>query len=305
MKGLILKSTGSWYDIEHEGQILKGRLRGKFKKDELVTTNPITVGDWVSFEPEQGGNDQVLITSILPRKNYIIRQSPRKKGGFHLIASNIDLAVIMVSITRPRTSRGFIDRFLVSAEAFRIPCLLVFNKQDILDDENRELQESWIQEYRHIGYPAVKISAITGENISLLQEYLEGKTVLLSGHSGAGKSTLLNLLVPEANQKTASVSEAVDKGKHTTTFAEMFPFHGGYIIDTPGIKELALGEIASDELSHYFPEMREKLGYCRFKSCLHVSEPGCAVIEALEQGEIFFSRYDSYLSMLENHDNRR
>ena len=298
-----MKSTGSWYWVRSDqGEIMKCRLRGKFKLINKKITNPIAVGDRVVISLL--GQDWIIV-EILPRTNYVIRESPRKRGHHHLIAANVDQAVLITSLKQPRTSLGFIDRFLVTLEAFRIPGIVVINKTDLYNDQELESLEYTAALYDHIGYPTLFTSFEKGE-ISQLPERLKGKSTLLSGHSGTGKSTLVNLLVEDTDQKTIEVSEFSDKGVHTTTFAEMFELEeGGFIIDTPGIKELGLAEIEPSELSHYFPEMRQYIGECKFNDCMHTGEPGCAIMAGLEEGEIPESRYESYLSMLENDDNRR
>ncbi|VXD16573.1 ribosome small subunit-dependent GTPase A [Marinoscillum sp. 108] len=305
MKGLVIKSTGSWYRVRMtNGEEVNARLRGKFKLDNKKITNPIAVGDEVVMESQQ---DEWVINEIEERKNYIIRKSPKKKHFDHLIAANVDQALMIATLKEPRTSLGFIDRFLVTLEAYRIPGVIVFNKVDLLDAEGLEEADylSFIYE-KKVGYPCIKTSFIGGKVPEELSTLLRGKRTLLSGHSGSGKSTLINLLLPEISQKTSEISSFSEKGTHTTTFAEMFFLDGETaIIDTPGIKELGLSEIEGGELGHYFPEIREVMNDCRFHNCQHVNEPGCAVKKALEEGGITQERYYSYLSMLESDDNRR
>jgi ribosome biogenesis GTPase / thiamine phosphate phosphatase len=305
MIGMIIKSTGSWYDILGEDQIkYKGRLLGKFKIQGLKVTNPIAVGDEVEFE--HGSDESVIINTILPRKNYLVRKSVHKTSDGHLIASNLDQTLLVVTLAFPRTSLGFIDRFLVSSEAFRIPALLIFNKTDLYTDELREIQEELEETYLKLNYRSIKTSVITAEGIEELENVMKGKKSLFSGHSGVGKSSLLNKIAPQYNIKTSEVSEFANKGVHTTTFAEMYELEKNtFIIDTPGIKELGIFEIGEDELSHYFPEMRALLGQCKFHNCKHISEPKCAVIEKVKSGEIAWSRYQSYLSMMNNDDSHR
>lgn len=307
MKGLVIKSTGSWYEIrEEDGTIYQARLRGKFKLKESKITNPIAVGDWVNFDKKNAGEDYYVITKLYERKNYIVRKSPKKTAHAHIIASNVDMLVIIATFNQPRTSLGFIDRLLVTAESYRIPCLIVFNKEDLLDQSDWEVLDEIRAMYEYIGYESILLSAKTGSNIDQLEKAIEGKMALFSGHSGTGKSTLINRMVPEAVQKTTEISDFANKGVHTTTFAEMFPTNeGGFIIDTPGIKELGLMEIEDTELSHFFPEMREFMGECKFHNCQHTIEPKCKIKEAVESGEIPPDRYNSYLSMLEDDDNRR
>ena len=314
MKGRVIKSTGSWYIVQAEGQLFRARLRGKFKLDELKLTNPISVGDYVEMTLEQE-LETALIETILPRKNYIIRKSTRKTGFSHILASNIDQAFLIVTIKNPRTSLGFIDRFLVSTESFRIPASLIINKMDLIKKEkDLEFLQDIEEIYAPLGYPVIKISAIgekgqTGGGQVLdeeLEALLKGKTTLLAGHSGVGKSTILNKLIPEANQAVNEVSSFTSKGTHTTTFAEMFEFgKDGYLIDTPGIKEFGILDIEDQELSHYFVEMRAYLGQCKYNNCQHVHEPECKVIEAVEEGFIHPYRYDSYVRILHEEDSYR
>ncbi|MEM9326933.1 MAG: ribosome small subunit-dependent GTPase A [Bacteroidota bacterium] len=303
-QGQVVKSTGSWYWVRTEaGTMIKARLRGKFKLEGKKITNPIAVGDRVNLEVLD--DNDTVISQILPRKNYVIRASPRKRGHHHLLATNIDQAVLITSLYQPRTSLGFIDRFLVTLETFRIPGIVVINKADLYDDDDTELAQAILSIYEEIGYQGV-LTSFANEDPAQLPELLAGKTSLLAGHSGTGKSSLVNLLIPDAKQKILEVSNFADKGVHSTTFAEMFPFgKDAYIIDTPGIKELGLAEIEEGELSHYFPEMRDLLGQCRFHNCQHISEPGCAIQAAVEAGRIVPSRYESYLSMMAGEDNRR
>lgn len=304
MKGTVVKSTGSWYSVKIEGdQILLCRLRGKFKLVEKKITNPIAVGDFVIVE--EFSDKDYIIVEILPRQNYVVRISPRKKGFHHLIATNIDQALLMTSLKSPRTSIGFIDRFLVTLETFRIPGIIVVNKVDLYSDHEKQYMEELSQIYQGIGYRTVFTSVVNGE-IQGIKNLLAGKTSLIAGHSGTGKSSLVNTLIPSVKQSIKPISDFADKGVHTTTFAEMFALdEHTNIIDTPGIKELGLAEIGDEELSHYFPEMRELIGHCKFNDCSHTVEPGCALITALENGEISEGRFDSYLSMLEADDNRR
>ncbi|WP_338877253.1 ribosome small subunit-dependent GTPase A [Spirosoma sp. SC4-14] len=305
--GLIMRSTGSWYDVRNEdGHIYQGRLKGKFKIKGLKVTNPIAVGDRVLFEVEDETENTAVINDIVPRENYIIRQSVHKTAHGHILAANIDLAVLLATLTLPRTSLGFIDRFLVSAESFRIPTAIVFNKTDILNDEGLAYQQEIMDMYESIGYPCLSTSAIEGNGVDAFRNLLDHKVTLLSGHSGVGKSSLVNAIAPTLNLRTNEVSTFANKGVHTTTFAEMFELAPDtFLIDTPGIKELGLIDTAKEEISHYFPEMRDRLNQCRFHNCLHVNEPGCAIKDAVSEGDIAESRYLSYLSMVEGEDNRR
>lgn len=307
MKGRVLKSTGSWYTVKTEKGLFNARLRGKFKQDDLKLTNPISVGDYVELEQEADQPSSV-ITDILPRENYIIRKSTRKNHFSHIIASNIDQAFLIITLKNPRTSLGFIDRFLVSTESFRIPTSILVNKMDITyKDKDMEYLQDIKDIYVPLGYPVYEISAL---NSTGLQEQflplLIGKTTLLSGHSGVGKSTLLNKIVPEAVQATKEISKFSAKGVHTTTFAEMFEIEGGgFLIDTPGIKEFGILDIDEFELSHYFPEFRKYLGQCRYNNCQHLNEPGCVVLQKLEEGFIHPYRYDSYVNILNEEDDHR
>lgn len=305
--GLVIRSTGSWYDVrDADGHIFQGRLKGKFKIKGLKVTNPIAVGDRVTFEVEDEAENTAVISDIAPRENYIIRQSVHKTAHGHILAANIDQAVLLATLTLPRTSLGFIDRFLVSAESFRIPTRVVFNKADILNDEGLAYQQEIMDMYEQVGYQCLSTSATEGEGVDEFRQLLDHKITLLSGHSGVGKSSLVNAVAPDLNLRTNEVSTFANKGVHTTTFAEMFEIAPDtFIIDTPGIKELGLIDTSKEEISHYFPEMRERLNQCRFHNCLHLNEPGCAIKEAVAEGEIAESRYFSYLSMMEGEDNRR
>lgn len=306
-KGIVFRSTGSWYEVRDKNRIMyQCRLKGKFKIQNLKVTNPIAVGDVVGFEIEDEETLTGTINEIELRKNYIIRQSVHKTAHGHLIATNMDQAILIVTLTFPKTSLGFIDRFLVSSEAFRIPTILVFNKIDLADEDDREMHEALMYLYESLGYQCLLTSTITGEGMDKLKEILDKKYSLFSGHSGVGKSSLLNNLVPELDLATSEISTFANKGVHTTTFAEMFEiWEDTYLIDTPGIKELGLIDLENEHISHYFPEMRKKLGDCKFHNCQHINEPKCAVKEAVGNGEISESRYASYLSMMEGNDNRR
>lgn len=305
MEGLVTKSTGSWYQVlADDGQKYDCRIKGIFRTKGITTTNPIAVGDRVDFElePEQGTG---VITKLHPRKNYIIRKSVNLSKQAQIIAANLDQALLIVTLASPRTSLGFIDRFLVTAEAYDVPAALVFNKLDLFSDEGLEILADYKAIYENIGYPCYEVSALNGTNVDQVSAIIKNKMTLFSGHSGVGKSSLINALVPELQLKTTQISEWHDKGVHTTTFAEMFELpQGGYIIDTPGIRELGVIDIEKNELSHFFPEMRALLNQCRFNSCRHINEPGCAVIKAVEEGEIDLSRYESYLSIYNGNDTR-
>lgn len=305
MKALVVKSTGLWYEVRSEGNTYAARLRGKFKLDDKKLTNPIAVGDWVEIMPNDDTKSEWVITEIHDRSNYVIRQSPRKKGHDHLIACNIDLGILVVTLKMPRTSVGFIDRFLITLEAFRIPGLILFNKRDLYKSKDLEIFENLKVLYTNIGYNVLLVSLEKDAEINRIRDVISGKTSMLSGHSGSGKSTLINRLLPHVQQEVKPISDFANKGVHTTTFAELFDINDSTkIIDTPGIKELALSEIEEEELSHYFPEMRAFLGQCKYHNCVHENEPGCAVKAHIGK-EISLSRYESYLSILRPVDNRK
>jgi ribosome biogenesis GTPase len=304
MKGLVLRSTGSFYDVlADDGIKYNCRVRGKIRLEGIKETNPIAVGDHVVFDTitEFGS-----ITEILPRKNHILRQSVKKTSHAHVLAANVDQVLVVVTQASPRTSLGFIDRFLVSAEAFRIPQIIVFNKKDMLDADGIVIQENLIKRYSNIGVTCLAISALH-EDQQKVRLLLQDKITLIAGHSGVGKSTLINKIAPEIDQKIGEISDYSEKGTHTTTFAEMFPLDSkSYIIDTPGIKEWGLMDMNQQEISDYFPEMRDLRDQCKFGSkCLHLNEPKCAIKEAVEAGTIAISRYDSYISMVLGEDNRK
>ncbi|MDQ3393820.1 MAG: ribosome small subunit-dependent GTPase A [Bacteroidota bacterium] len=307
MEGRVIKSTGSWYAVEGEkGALFDCRLKGKLKLEGAKTTNPIAVGDRVTFEVEDVQKMTAIINGVLPRENYIIRKSVHNTRHGSIIASNIDQALLIVTLAFPATSLGFIDRFLVSAESFRIPVCLVFNKKDLMDEGYLKAYHQLSDIYQPLGYKTLLVSALDVNDIEAVKDLLKNKTTLFSGHSGVGKSTLINSIAPSIAQKTSEVSNFAQKGVHTTTFAEMFKIgENTYIIDTPGIKELGLLDIEDEELSHFFPEMRSLMGKCRFYNCTHTHEPGCAIEAAFAEGKIAESRYKSYLSMLDNEDNRR
>ena len=303
MKGLVIKNTGSWYTVktDGEGKVIDCKIKGNFRLKGIRSTNPVAVGDRVEVVPNQEGT--AFITHIEDRRNYIIRKSPNLSKQSHIIAANVDQAVLVVTINRPQTSTTFIDRFLASAEAYRINVILVFNKSDLLNDDERHYQEMMITLYETIGYQCLAISAATGEGVEQLETLLAGKTTVLSGNSGVGKSTLINRLLPGTNLRTAEISDAHNTGMHTTTFSEMLPLpDGGYIIDTPGIKGFGTFDMEPEELTGYFKEIFHFSSQCRFSNCTHTHEPGCAVREAVENHYIAQSRYQSYLSMLTDKD---
>jgi ribosome biogenesis GTPase len=307
MLGTVMRSTGSWYEVLTEDKkILNCRVRGKLKLLDKKVTNPIAVGDYVEYDIEDLNENTGIITQVKDRQNYIIRKSVHKTAHAHVLAANLDQAVLIATLNFPRTSLGFIDRFLVSAEAFEIPAKLIFNKVDLLDKEDWELLEALKIIYEGIGYPCFFTSTVSGEGIEDVRAMLANKKTLISGHSGVGKSSLVNILAPDLNLKTSEVSSFANKGVHTTTFAEMFEIaENTFLIDSPGIKELGLIDIEREEIHHFFPEMRSRFGQCKYYNCLHLNEPGCAVQEAVENDDISQTRYASYLSMMEDYDNRR
>lgn len=305
MDGLVTKSTGSWYQVQTtNGEQYDCRIKGIFRMKDIKTTNPVAVGDRVAFdlEPEQQTG---VITKLHERKNYIIRKSINLSKQGQIIAANMDQAFLVVTLASPRTSLGFIDRFLVTAEAYSVPARIIFNKLDLFSDEGLEILAAYREIYESIGYPCYEVSALQGTHINFVKDALANQISLFSGHSGVGKSSLINVLMPELDLRTTQISEWHDKGMHTTTFAEMFelPF-GGFLIDTPGIRELGIIDILPEELSHFFPEMRTRLNQCRFHNCRHINEPGCVVLNAVTKGDIAISRYESYLSIYNGQDTR-
>jgi ribosome biogenesis GTPase / thiamine phosphate phosphatase len=302
MKGIVIRSTGSWYTvgIEKDGGVerVECRIAGLFRIKGLnvKNTNPFAVGDEVEVEEDKG---DYVITKLHERRNYIIRRSTKLSKQTHIIAANIDHAYVMATLIEPRTSTGFIDRFFVTAEAYAIPATVIFNKKDLLEEEELDYVEQLMQLYRNLGYGAYLISASDNDDVKQLQQLMQGKINLIAGHSGVGKSTLINALEPSLNLKTGEISRVHSKGMHTTTFAEMHEMSGGgWIIDTPGIKELGIVDMEKEELSHYFPEMRDLLGACKYNGCHHDREPGCAVIAGVEAGKIALTRYECYLQIL-------
>lgn len=304
MNGVVMRSTGSFYEVLAENNVTYTcRMRGKIRLEGIKETNPVAVGDRVAFDLE---NEVGTIRDILPRENHILRQSIKKTGHAHVLAANVDQVLLVVTLAFPRTSLGFIDRFLVSAESFRIPQVIVFNKRDLLDDESMVAVRDLIVLYQSIGVTCFSVSAVESE-MDEIKKVLEGKTTLIAGHSGVGKSTLLNKIAPHIEQAVGEVSTFSSKGKHTTTFAEMFRLNDNtFVIDTPGVKELGLVDMTPQELSDYFPEMRDLRLSCKFGSrCLHLNEPKCAIMEGVKTGTIAGSRYESYVSMLMGEDNRK
>ena len=301
MKGAIIRATGSWYTVRtDEGRLFDCKVKGTFRLRGIRSTNPVAVGDVVSITPGSDGQT-ALIDGIEDRRNYIIRRASNLSKQSHIIAANVDMAALIVTVAHPETSTTFIDRFLASAEAYRVPVLIVFNKTDLYNAEELRLLERLTELYRSIGYTCLSCSAANGSGLAELRMELCDKTTLLSGNSGVGKSTLLNHLVPEAYAKTAEISVAHDSGMHTTTFSQMYFLpQGGALIDTPGIKGFGTFDMEREEVSHYFREIFQTSAQCRFGNCTHTHEPGCAVLEAVAEGRIAESRYNSYLSMLED-----
>ena len=317
LKGLVIRNTGSWYTVlTDDGSIVDCKIKGNFRIKGIRSTNPVAVGDRVTISsPSTGGQEGAWITEIEDRRNYIIRKSINLSKQSHILAANVDQALLVVTVVKPETSTTFIDRFLASAEAYRIPVILVFNKTDLLSEEELHYQQMMINLYETIGYECRAISALDGDGVEALREKLEGKITLLSGNSGVGKSTLINRLVPHANQRVADISEAHQTGMHTTTFSEMIPLNSqlstlnsqlnSWLIDTPGIKGFGTFDMEKEEVTSYFKEIFEFSKQCRFSDCTHTHEPGCAVLKAVEDHYIAQSRYQSYLSMLEDKDENK
>lgn len=301
MEALVYKSTGSWYQVKgSDGRMIQARVKGKLKIDDITSTNPVAVGDWVDLEVDPV-TKEANITAVHTRRNYINRQSPHRRHQHHIVASNLDQCLLFATLREPRTSLGFIDRFLVTAEAFHVPAILVFNKLDIYRDKELAALEEIHSIYEPIGYRVMPLSLESGAGLPALMDCLQDKTTLISGHSGVGKSTFINAVMPETALRTQDVSGWSGKGMHTTTFAEMFDLpQGGHLIDTPGIREMGIVSVEKEELSHYFPEMRERLTQCKFNNCQHIQEPGCAIKDAVSDGDIREERYLSYLSIWES-----
>ncbi len=302
MRAIVYKSTGSWYTLKDEaGRFWNGRMKGVMKLDDITSTNPVAVGDWVEADIENEESNTAIINEIHDRNNYINRQSPRHKHQHHIVAANLDQSLLIATLREPRTSQGFIDRFLVACEMYHVAAVIVFNKSDLYKAKDMEKYEEWKAMYEAIGYKVLLVSAEKNEGLDQFGQVLKDKTTLLSGHSGVGKSSLLNTMFPGMNRKTQDVSGWSGKGQHTTTFAEMFDLSfGGRIIDTPGMREFGLVDISKAELSHYFPEMRDRLNDCQFNNCLHMNEPGCAIKEAVVNGHIHEDRYISYCGILDS-----
>ncbi|HEY8897501.1 MAG TPA: ribosome small subunit-dependent GTPase A [Niastella sp.] len=308
MKAIVYRSTGSWYNIKTEtGKAMSARIKGVFKIDDITSTNPIAVGDEVIIDIESESANTAIITEILPRRNYINRQSPSHKKQHHIVAANLDQSLLFATLKEPKTSQGFIDRFLVTCEAYHVPAIVVFNKADLYKAKEQEKYAALKKMYDDIGYRTILMSVKTNEGVQEVKDALQGKTTLLSGHSGVGKSSFINTIFPELQLKTQDVSGWSGKGLHTTTFAEMFDLPlatGGKVIDTPGMREFGLVDITRQELSHYYPEMARLITECQFNNCLHINEPGCAVKEAVADGKINEDRYVSYYNILESIDER-
>ena len=304
MKALVYKSTGSWYTVKpvDSTRFYQARIKGIFKIDEITSTNPVAVGDFVEIEMENEVEKTVLITKICDRSNYINRQSPRAKHQHHIIAANLDQSILLATLKEPRTSQGFIDRFLVVSEMYHVTPVVVINKSDLFRQKEESQFAHWKEMYENAGYKIFAISVKQNNGIEEFNSLLSNKTTLLSGHSGVGKSSLLNLIIPGIELKIQEVSGWSGKGLHTTTFAEMFdlPSGKGKIIDTPGMREFGLIDVSRQELSHYFPEMRDRLQDCQFNNCQHINEPGCAIKEAVMNGEIDEDRYVSYATILDS-----
>ena len=302
MRGIVYKSTGSWYSVRGEqGNIYNARIKGVFRIGDITSTNPLAVGDEVEMEPESPGSDTAIITEMHERRNYINRQSPRSKYQPHIVAANVVQSMLIATLKEPRTSQGFIDRFLIACEAYHVPAIVVFNKSDLYKKKEQLVFDKWKEMYEDVGYKVLLCSNKEGTGLEEVKNLLKDKITLLSGHSGVGKSSFINYLLPDLKLKTQDVSGWSGKGIHTTTFAEMFDLpSGGQIIDTPGMREFGLVDISRQELSHYFPEMRELLQGCQFNNCLHLEEPGCAVKQALEEGRIYPERYFSYCNIFDS-----
>ena len=302
VEGIVISSTGSWYEVDTEHGRLSCRIRGRLRLKGVRSTNPVVVGDRVVVEPD---GDSSAIVEIIPRRNYVIRRASNLSKESHIIAANVDHALLIVTLHAPSTPKEFVDRFLVTCEAYKVPVTIVLGKADTLTDEAAEEATEFTAIYEDAGYEVIRLSSMTGEGIELIRAMLAGHTTLVAGNSGVGKSTLVGSIDPTLDIRTGEISESHHKGKHTTTFSTMYPIEGGYIIDTPGIKGFGLIDIDSKELCRYFPEMMRLAPDCRFYNCTHTHEPGCAVQEAVKEGTVAWSRYESYLKILDEDDKYR
>lgn len=303
IEGTVVSSTGSWYEVATEGGLLSCRIRGRLRLKGIRSTNPVVVGDRVVVEPDE--QDSSVIVGIVPRRNYVIRRASNLSKESHIIAANIDRALLIVTLHSPTTPREFVDRFLVTCEAYKVPVTIVIGKADTLQDEAAVEAEEFTAIYEDAGYEVLRLSSITGEGVDSVRAMLKGRTTLVAGNSGVGKSTLIGSIDPTLEIRTGEISDSHQQGKHTTTFSTMYPLEGGYIIDTPGIKGFGLIDIDDKELCRYFPEMMRIAPQCRFYNCTHTHEPGCAVVEAVKEGEVAWSRYESYLKILDEDDKYR
>lgn len=301
-EGIVISSTGSWYEVATEAGVLNCRIRGRLRLKGIRSTNPVVVGDRVIVEPD---GESSVIVGIIPRRNYIIRRASNLSKESHIIAANLDQALLIVTLHSPTTPREFVDRFLVTCEAYKVPVTIVLGKADILSAEHADEAEEFTAIYEDAGYRVMRLSSITGEGVEEIRAMLRDRTTLVAGNSGVGKSTLVGSIDPSLDIRTGEISESHHKGKHTTTFSTMYALEGGYIIDTPGIKGFGLIDIEGRELCRYFPEMMRLSPSCRFYNCTHTHEPGCAVTEAVKEGRVAWSRYDSYLKILDEDDKYR
>lgn len=301
-EGTVISSTGSWYEVATDTETLNCRIRGRLRLKGIRSTNPVVVGDRVVVEPD---GDSSVITGILPRRNYIIRRASNLSKESHIIAANIDHALLIVTLSSPTTPREFVDRFLITCEAYKVPVTIILGKADLIDKEAKEEAEEFTAIYNDAGYRVIRLSSVTGEGIEEIRSMLRNHTTLVAGNSGVGKSTLIGEIDPTIDIRIGEISDSHQQGKHTTTFSTMYPLDGGYIIDTPGIKGFGLIDIDDKELCRYFPEMMRLSPECRFYNCTHTHEPGCAVTEAVKEGRVAWSRYESYLKILDEDDKYR